>query len=141
MPVEIREFADSDADEVVALWTSVGLLRPWNDARLDIERKKAVQRELFLVAVDGIRIVGAGMAGYDGHRGWVNYLAVRPDSRRLGVGRALMTEFEERLTALGCPKINLQVRAGNDDVLAFYARLGYAQDAVISLGKRLIPDA
>lgn len=136
----IREFEDADADDVVALWTSAGVLRPWNDPRLDIERKKAVQRELFLVAVDDDRIVGAGMAGYDGHRGWVNYLAVRPDSRQLGIGRALMTEFEERLKALGCPKINLQVRAGNADVLAFYARLGYAEDAVVSLGKRLIPD-
>jgi ribosomal protein S18 acetylase RimI-like enzyme len=138
--MRIREFEDADADEVVALWTSAGLLRPWNDPQLDIERKKAVQRELFLVAVDDDNILGAGMAGYDGHRGWVNYLAVRPDRRQHGIGRALMTEFEERLTALGCPKINLQVRAGNADVLAFYARLGYVEDAVVSLGKRLIPD-
>jgi ribosomal protein S18 acetylase RimI-like enzyme len=139
--MRIREFEDADADAVVELWTSAGLLRPWNDPRLDIERKKAVQRELFLVAVADDNILGAGMAGYDGHRGWVNYLAVRPDRRQLGIGRALMAEFEERLTALGCPKINLQVRAGNADVLAFYARLGYVEDAVVSLGKRLIPDA
>lgn len=137
----IREFQDADAADVVALWESAGLIRPWNDPHLDIERKKAVQRDLFLVAVDGGRILGAGMAGYDGHRGWVNYLAVRPDARQLGIGRALMAEFEERLLALGCPKVNLQVRAGNDEVLAFYARLGYTEDAVVSLGKRLIPDA
>jgi ribosomal protein S18 acetylase RimI-like enzyme len=138
--MRIREFADADADEVVALWASAGLVRPWNDPHLDIERKKAVQRDLFLVAVDDDRLLGVGMAGYDGHRGWVNYLAVRPDSRQLGIGRALMAAFEERLTALGCPKINLQVRAGNADVLTFYARLGYTEDAVVSLGKRLIPD-
>lgn len=136
----IREFADTDADEVVALWEAAGLVRPWNDPHRDIERKKAVQRDLFLVAVEDDSILGAGMAGYDGHRGWVNYLAVRPDARQVGIGRALMAEFESRLLALGCPKVNLQVRAGNDDVLAFYARLGYEPDHAVSLGKRLIPD-
>jgi ribosomal protein S18 acetylase RimI-like enzyme len=136
----IREFQDGDADEVVALWEAAGLVRPWNDPHRDIERKKAVQRDLFLVAVEGDSILGGGMAGYDGHRGWVNYLAVRPDARQAGIGRALMADFESRLLALGCPKVNLQVRAGNDEVLAFYARLGYTEDAVVSLGKRLIPD-
>ena len=137
--MQIREFQDDDADEVVALWEAAGLVRPWNDPHRDIERKKTVQRDLFLVAVEGDSILGAGMAGYDGHRGWVNYLAVRPDARQVGIGRALMTEFESRLLALGCPKVNLQVRAGND-VLAFYARLGYEPDHAVSLGKRLIPD-
>ena len=138
--MRIREFQDVDADEVVALWEAAGLVRPWNDPYRDIERKKTVQRDLFLVAVEGDSILGVGMAGYDGHRGWVNYLAVRPDARQVGIGRALMAEFESRLLALGCPKVNLQVRAGNDDVLAFYARLGYEPDHAVSLGKRLIPD-
>lgn len=138
--MRIREFADGDADEVVALWASAGLIRPWNDPYLDIERKKGVQRDLFLVAVEGDRLVGAGMAGYDGHRGWVSYLAIAPDARREGIGRALMAEFESRLLALGCPKIGLQVREGNADALAFYAALGFTADTVVSLGKRLIPD-
>ena len=140
MSLDIRPFQDSDADDVVGLWHAAGLVRPWNDPHLDIERKKAVQRDLFLVAADDGRILGTGMAGYDGHRGWVNYLAVQPDARRDGIGRALMSEFERRLRALGCPKVNLQVRAGNDEALAFYARLGYTEDVVVSLGKRLIPD-
>lgn len=140
MPVDIRRFEQPDEDAVVALWEACGLVRPWNDPRRDIARKLTVQPELFLVAVDGDAIVGAGMAGFDGHRGWVNYLAVTPDRRQSGIGTALMEAFEERLLALGCPKINLQVRSGNDEVLAFYARLGYTDDAVVSLGKRLIPD-
>ena len=139
--MRIREFEDGDADAVVALWRAAGLVRPWNDPYRDIERKRSVQRDLFLVAVDDDgRILGAGMAGYDGHRGWVNYLGVHPDARRTGVGRALMREFEERLLALGCPKLSLQVREGNDDALAFYEQLGFARDPAVSLGKRLITD-
>jgi ribosomal protein S18 acetylase RimI-like enzyme len=141
MAVDIRPFDRADEDAVVALWEACGLVRPWNDPRRDIARKLTVQPELFLVAVDRGAVVGAGMAGFDGHRGWVNYLAVAPGRRQSGIGAALMRAFEERLLALGCPKVNLQVRAGNDDVVAFYARLGYTEDAVVSLGKRLIPDA
>ncbi|QKS86652.1 GNAT family acetyltransferase [Curtobacterium flaccumfaciens] len=160
MEYRIRPFRTEDTDAVVALWESCGLVRPWNDPRRDIARKLTVQPELFLVAepdaTDGddtdthtdtdtdtaeARVVAAGMAGFDGHRGWVNYLAVRPDLQGSGLGRTLMAEFERLLTDLGCPKLNLQVRAGNEQVLGFYASLGYTDDRTVSLGKRLIPDA
>jgi len=138
----IRPFEPDDTEAVVALWESCGLVRPWNDPRRDIARKLSVQPELFLVATDDRgAVVGAGMAGFDGHRGWVNYLAVRPDLQGGGLGRALMAEFERSLTAMGCPKLNLQVRAGNERVIGFYESLGYADDRTVSLGKRLIPDA
>ena len=140
MMIPIRPFAEADTDAVIALWQACGLTRPWNDPRRDIARKLTVQRELFLVAEADGRIVGCAMAGYDGHRGWVNYVAVDPQMRRAGLGRALMAQVEAGLLALGCPKINLQVRETNDEVLAFYARIGYSRDAVVSLGKRLIPD-
>lgn len=139
----IRRFDPADTEAVVALWETCGLVRPWNDPRRDIARKLTVQPELFLVATDGRHqdaLVAAGMAGFDGHRGWVNYLAVRPDQQGSGLGRALMDEFERLLTALGCPKLNLQVRAGNDRVIGFYESLGYADDRTVSMGKRLIPD-
>jgi ribosomal protein S18 acetylase RimI-like enzyme len=136
----IRPFREEDTEEVVALWGAAGLLRPQNDPRRDIARKLAVQRELFLVVEDGGRLVGAGMAGYEGHRGWINYLAVLPEERGRGIGRALMAEFEARLRALGCPKVSLQVREGNDDALRFYEHLGFRVDAAVSMGKRLIPD-
>jgi ribosomal protein S18 acetylase RimI-like enzyme len=80
------------------------------------------------------------MAGYDGHRGWVNYLAVAPDLRGRGLARSLMTAVEMRLTAVGCPKLNLQVRNDNEAALGFYRAIGYDVDAAVSLGKRLIPD-
>jgi ribosomal protein S18 acetylase RimI-like enzyme len=80
------------------------------------------------------------MAGVEGHRGWLNYLAVSPDRRRRGYGRQLMAEVESRVRAIGCPKVNLQVRRGNGDAVAFYTALGYAQDDLISLGRRLERD-
>ena len=136
----VRPFADGDEDAVVALWQAAGLTRPWNDPRRDIARKKQVQRELFLVAEDDGTVVGTAMAGYDGHRGWVYYLAVAPGRQGGGLGRMLMTEAEARLLALGCPKVNVQIRSGNEAVAAFYDRLGYVADAATGLGKRLVPD-
>ena len=109
----IRRFTSADEEAVVALWEDAGLTRPWNDPRKDIARKRTVQPEGFIVAVAGEEIVGSVMAGYDGHRGWVNYLAVAPHARRSGVGRSLMAEAEQVLEGLGCPKVNLQIRATN----------------------------
>jgi ribosomal protein S18 acetylase RimI-like enzyme len=138
--VLVRPFDDGDEEAVLALWESAGLTRPWNDPRKDIARKLKVQREWFLVAVRGNEVIGSVMAGYDGHRGWVNYLAVLPSLRREGVGRALMHAVEAQLSAAGCPKINLQVRATNQEAIGFYRALGYSSDDVVSLGRRLKHD-
>jgi len=137
----IRRFAPFDQDAVVALWEAAGLTRPWNDPRKDIARKLRVQPEGFLVAVADDEIVGSVMAGYDGHRGWVNYLAVAAGARRSGIGRALMAEAERVLGELGCPKVNLQIRATNEAAISFYEALGYSADDVVSLGRRLEHDA
>ncbi len=138
--IEIRPFRPEDREAVVALWQRCGLLRPWNDPRKDIARKQRVQPELFLVGTVDRTVVAAVMAGYEGHRGWVNYLAVLPEHRRAGLGRAMMAAAEGRLKALGCPKVNLQIRRDNPEVIAFYTRLGYLEDAVVSMGKRLEQD-
>jgi len=140
--MQIRAFKEGDTDEVVALWRLCGLTRPWNDPLRDIARKLEVQRELFLVGVEegNGAIIASIMAGYEGHRGWVNYLAVHPDARGAGHGRSLMAEVESLLLVRGCPKVNLQVRADNADALAFYTAIGYVVDDCVSLGKRLISD-
>ncbi|HTQ77586.1 MAG TPA: GNAT family acetyltransferase [Burkholderiales bacterium] len=138
--MEIRSYRAADEASVVRLWTECGLVRPWNDPHKDILRKLTVQPELFLVGVLELALVATVMAGFDGHRGWANYLAVAPDCRRRGFGRQLMHRVEARLKDMGCPKLNIQVRTGNEAVLAFYERLGYAPDRTVSLGKRLIPD-
>jgi ribosomal protein S18 acetylase RimI-like enzyme/AcrR family transcriptional regulator len=137
-----RPFHPADTEAVVALWTACGLVRPWNDPRKDIARKLTTQPELFLVAesLDAAELIGTAMIGYDGHRGWVNYLAVDRSHQGRGIGRALMEEAETLLRERGCPKLNLQVRAGNEPVLQFYEALGYTRDAALSFGKRLIPD-
>ena len=120
----IRPFQDTDEEAVIALWSRSDLIRPWNDPRKDIARKCRVQRELFLVGTIDGAIVATVMAGYDGHRGWINYLAVEPERRRQGLGRALAVEVERR----------------NLDAIAFYERVGFATDDVVSLGKRLKRD-
>lgn len=138
--MDIRAYRPDDEAAVVSLWQECGLTRPWNDPRKDIARKLLVQPELFLVgALDG-RLIATVMAGYDGHRGWANYLAVAPRERNRGLGRALMARVEQLLLAMGCPKVNIQVRSSNADVLAFYRTIGYMPEEMASLGKRLIPD-
>jgi len=138
--MHIRPYVESDEAAVIALWSRCGLLRPWNDPYKDIARKLRVQRELFLVGVQDGRIIGTAIAGYDGHRGWVNYLAVDPDFQRQGFGRELMFEEERRLRDLGCPKINVQIRRDNLAAIEFYRRIEFREDEVVSFGKRLEDD-
>jgi ribosomal protein S18 acetylase RimI-like enzyme len=138
--VLVRAYKEADEARVIELWTFGGLVKPWNDPKKDIERKLKVQRELFLVAELEGSVVGVVMAGYEGHRGWVNYLAVDIGQRRRGIGSALMRDVERRLRALGCPKINLQVRLDNSAVQRFYAAIGFGVDETVSMGKRLEDD-
>jgi ribosomal protein S18 acetylase RimI-like enzyme len=138
--MEIRQFQPADAEAVIQLWSDCGLVVPWNDPYKDIQRKLRVQSEMFLVGLSGDRLISSVMAGYDGHRGWINYLAVHPDHQQTGLGRLMMAKAEECLRAAGCPKINLQVRSSNVAVIAFYHALGFKADDTVSLGKRLEPD-
>jgi ribosomal protein S18 acetylase RimI-like enzyme len=138
--MHIRAFDPADEPAVIALWQRCGLTRPWNDPAKDIRRKLAVRPDLFLVGTIDGAVVATVMAGYEGHRGWINYLAVSPDCQRRGLGRAIMAEAERLLRAAGCPKINLQVRATNDGVIEFYRRIGYAVEDIVSMGKRLEHD-
>ena len=138
--MRIRVFERADEAAVVDLWEACGLTRPWNDPHKDIARKLEVQPELFLVGAVDEAVIASVMAGYEGHRGWMNYLAVARRVRGRGYGRALVEHVERLLVERGCPKINLQVRASNPAAVAFYRRLDYAQDESISLGKRLIVD-
>jgi ribosomal protein S18 acetylase RimI-like enzyme len=138
--IAVRTYSAQDQLAVIDLWDRCGLLRPWNNPVKDISRKLRANSDWFIVAVVRDKIVGSIMIGYEGHRGWINYLAVDPSLRRQGVGRRLMEQAEELLRNAGCPKINLQIRSANKEAADFYASLGYLQDDVISLGKRLDPD-
>ena len=138
MRMHVRPFQTEDEPAVVALWEQCHLTRPWNDPRKDIARKLKVQPELFLVGIEKGAVVATVMAGYEGHRGWVNYLAVAPAFRGRGFGRALMHRVEQLLLEMDCPKVSLLVRSPNAEVVEFYRHIGYAQDDVVSLGKRLI---
>jgi ribosomal protein S18 acetylase RimI-like enzyme len=136
----IRPYEERDEAGVVGLWRDCGLVMPHNNPRKDIRRKLRVNPEWFLVGERDGQIVGTAMVGYEGHRGWINYLAVAPGLQRSGLGRLLMDEAERILRSAGCPKINLQVRTSNSGAIGFYRELGFAVDDVISLGKRLEAD-
>jgi len=138
--MKIRAYQPQDEQAVIALWQACGLTRPWNDPGRDIARKLTEQPELFLVGTLEAAVVATAMVGFDGHRGWMNYLAVAPQLQGKSFGRTLVREAERLLTERGCPKLNLQVRSSNAQAIEFYRRLGYTQDEVVSFGRRLIPD-
>jgi ribosomal protein S18 acetylase RimI-like enzyme len=130
----------SDAAGLLALWQACGLIVPWNNPYADIERKMADSPELFFVGRSGGALVASCMAGYDGHRGWIYYLAVQPSLQRSGYAAQLVAHSEHKLRELGCPKIDLMVRNSNQAVIGFYQSIGYQQDPVVVLSKRLQAD-
>jgi len=133
----IRPYQTSDESAVIDLWRRCKLVVPQNEPKKDIEMKLRVDADLFFVGTVSGHVVATVMAGYDGHRGWIYYLAVDPDYQRKQIGRRMMQNAESALQKRGCPKINLQVRTSNQAVISFYERLGYSNDDVISLGKKL----
>jgi ribosomal protein S18 acetylase RimI-like enzyme len=136
----IRPYQTQDEAAILELWLRCNLVVPQNNPERDINRKLQVNPEWFLVGVLDGKVVATCMAGYEGHRGWINYLAVSPKYRRQGIGMRIMEEAENRLRFGGCPKINLQVRETNQEVIRFYTRIGYTKDPVVSMGKRLEHD-
>lgn len=135
--MDVSELSPSDAVAAVTLWQACGLTRPWNDAGADFARAVGGPSSAVLGLREGRALVGTAMVGHDGHRGWVYYLAVSPSARGTGLGRTLMDSCEQWLSERGIPKIQFMVRSDNTGVLAFYDHLGYAQQDVAVLGRRL----
>jgi ribosomal protein S18 acetylase RimI-like enzyme len=135
--VEIRTLRPDEHDAAIALWRETQLVTPPNDPRADLEFALAGESSTILAGAVGSELVATAMIGHDGHRGWVYYLAVRPDRRRRGHGARMLRAAEAWLRDRGVPKLNLMVRESNSAVLAFYARLGYVDSHVRVLGRRL----
>ncbi len=134
---DVESATSADMTAVIALWQACGLTRPWNDPATDYARAVAGEHSAILVSRNGDAIAASVMVGEDGHRGWVYYLAVAPDLRRAGLGARMMTAAEAWLRARGVPKIQLMVREGNEDALAFYEALGLERQPVVTLGRFL----
>ena len=135
-----RKFIKTDTETVINLWKKCKVIVPWNDPFKDIKRKLSINDNLFIIGEMNKHIIASAMAGYDGHRGYIYYLAVLPDYQKKGIGSALLSIVEKKLLQLGCPKINLFVRNTNIRVKAFYKMNDYEiQDSQI-YGKRLIED-
>ena len=133
----LREAGVEDESAVIALWEAAGLTRPWNDPGRDFERALAVPNAAVLILATADAVVASVMVGYDGHRGWVYYLAVAPGHRRGGLGRRLMDAAETWLRRRGAPKIQLMVREDNVEALGFYEALGLERQKVVTLGRFL----
>jgi ribosomal protein S18 acetylase RimI-like enzyme len=136
----IKQYKPEYEKAVIELWRKCNLTRTQNNPKLDIERKLKVNPELFLVGLMDSKVVAAVMGGYDGHRGWIYYLGVDPAYQRKGLGRQMMEAIEKKIRAMGCPKINLQVRTDNLKAMKFYERIGFKMDEVVGMGKRLVED-
>jgi ribosomal protein S18 acetylase RimI-like enzyme len=136
----VRTYMAGDEAAVVDLWECCNLTVPSNNPHNDIDRKMANSPHLFFVAELDDDLVATCMAGYDGHRGWIYYLAVRSDFRRKGIATRMIKHSEKALAALGCPKIDLMVRETNKEVLGFYRSIGYSGEPVSVLSKRLTED-
>jgi ribosomal protein S18 acetylase RimI-like enzyme len=138
--MKIQPYSPKYEAAVIALWQKCDLTRPYNDPQKDIARKMKVNPELFLIGLEGDKVIATAMGGYDGHRGWVNYVGVDPDYQRKRLGQQIMQAVEKALLAIGCPKFNLLVRTDNLGAIEFYKSLGFNQEDCVEMGKRLIPD-
>ena len=136
----IRTYESNDEKEVILLWNECNLVVPWNDPVKDIKRKLTENSDLFFVGIINGKIAGSCIAGYDGHRGWIYYLAIKPEYRRRGFAKQLVRHAEKALSDMGCPKINLMVRKANEQVIRFYKTIGYHDDPVMVLSKRIEMD-
>lgn len=132
-----REIEDGDVEQVVALWQACGLTRPWNDPVKDIAFARAGADSTVLVAEEGGRIIASAMAGHDGHRGMLYYVAVAPDKQGHGLGKAAVRAAEKWLAAKGVWKLNLLVRAENEKVRGFYEKLGYEVNPVLCMARKI----
>ena len=137
---KFRKFKKTDTDEVIKLWKTCKLIVPWNDPLKDIKRKLSINDDLFIIGEKKNKIVATAMAGYDGHRGYIYYLAVLPELQKRGIGSSILSIIEMKLHKLGCPKINLFVRNTNIKVKAFYKANKYEFQNSQVYGKRLISD-
>ena len=137
MDMKIISYHPQYQNAVIDLWKKCNLVVSQNDPVVDVQKKLDVQSELFLIALLKNEVIGSVMAGYDGHRGWLYYLAVLPEYQKKGYGGKLVKRAINELRKLGCLKVNLQVRSDNASLVNFYKHLGFKEEKRISLGMRL----
>tara|TARA_R110000824_G_scaffold209_15_gene1089 strand:- start:12940 stop:13371 length:432 start_codon:yes stop_codon:yes gene_type:complete len=135
--MRVSSASESDMDDVIALWEACDLTRPWNDPVADYRLALANDTSAILLAHRQGALVASIMAGFDGHRGWVYYLAVAPDCQKRGLGKKMMEAAEKWLRECDAPKIQLMVRDDNEAAIGFYKALGYELQPVVTIGRKL----
>ena len=135
--MRIREIVIGDTQTLISLWQEAGLLVPWSNPKDDIKQALATATSTLLVMEDESQIIGSVMTGYDGHRGWIYYLAVKTGYQKQGYGKKLVQAAEEWLKSQGAPKVHLLIRKDNDVIQSFYHRIGYKTSDVVMMKKTL----
>lgn len=133
----VGEATNHETMSIVALWEKTGLTRPWNDPTQDIQRALSAKSSTIFIAKNDHKIIGTAMAGYEGHRGWIYYLAVDPDYQKQGLGKKLYNTAEQWLKNQGAPKIQILIRADNQKVISFYEGLGFEKSSSLLMGKKI----
>ncbi|MDP6822089.1 MAG: GNAT family N-acetyltransferase [Dehalococcoidia bacterium] len=129
--ITIRPCRFEDIPAVLKLWIDADTVPGPTDHAAAIERRLQRDGELFVLAVDGARIVGSLMGGWNGWRGDMARLAVHPDYRRRGIARQLIAEVETRLRDLGCSRITSLVFINEPGAPELWSNAGYKPDSEI----------
>ncbi|MFT7458820.1 MAG: ribosomal protein S18 acetylase RimI-like enzyme [Planctomycetota bacterium] len=134
--MKIRKLDIAERDELASFWRKAFPDDPSHNDPVKVIAEKLAVDDLIFVAEENNIIIGACMAGYDGHRGWLYAVAIEHKLRRKGIGKELVTFAIACLKELGCGKVNLQIRKGNEQAEDFYKSLGFITEERISMGIR-----
>lgn len=139
----IRQLQPSDYDALIGLWQRADLpFKPQGrDTRAAVEHQLSQAMSVYLGAFQNDDLIGAVLGTHDGRKGWINRLAVRPERRGQGIGRALVEAVEARLHEQGLEIVAALIEAWNETSFDVFEALGYVHHPDIHyLSKRAHPD-
>ena len=132
--MNIRKYQEKDRDSLIIFWNKVFPGNPQHNDPSKIIKAKLAVDDLIFISEKNEDILGACMAGYDGHRGWLYAVGVSPKYRRSHIGTELVQFAIDQLKDIGCTKVNIQIRSTNTKVAAFYKSLGFFTEDRLSMG-------
>jgi len=127
----VRPGQSRECKTILKIWTEAEATPSVTDSLQNLKQVLKDSGDLFLVAEYKGKIIGTVIGGWDGWRGNIYRLAVLPNYRRQGIGRALVQELERRLASKGARKISVLIEHEDDLAVSFWNALdnmGYKRD-------------